>query len=114
MTLPDEASRRAGAAAAVAQLIEIVRGHGPGTETWYRTLLDLRDVLADSTAPDQASLNEASAMFDSLYAGPRNFSEFNIWREDEAERLRENRRVESIIRDLETNLRGELSLPPTI
>ena len=108
MTAPDAAARRAGATAALVRLIAIVRGHGPGAETWYRILNGMRDVLADPGVPDDVALGQASGMFGALYAAPRNFSEFNIWHEDEAERLRANRELDSAITHLRQNLGAAL------
>lgn len=99
MTAHSLAARRVAASAAVRQLIEMVTSHGPGAEVWYRKLLDIRDVLSSAT-PDQEALRDAAAMFDSLYVGPRNFSDFSIWREDEAARISENQKVEDAVRAL--------------
>jgi len=104
MTAHSLTARREAASAAVRQLIEMVTSHGPGAEVWYRKLLDIRDVLG-STMPDQEALRVAAAMFDSLYAGPRNFSDFYIWREDESARIRENQKVEDAVRTLRECLR---------
>jgi hypothetical protein len=88
---------------AVGELIDIVHGEGPGGETWYRMLLDIRDTLSGETPH---TLTEAAAQFDALYSAPRNFSEFHIWRTDEPERLAANRRLSEIIDELEDALRG--------
>lgn len=82
---------------AVGELIDIVYGEGPGTEQWYRMLLDIRDTLAHSELAEERVLADAAAMFDALYAGPRNFSEFYVSRPDEAERLTANRRLSQVV-----------------
>lgn len=104
MTDPE---RRAAAAKAVARLTEAVLSHGPGAgaETWYRKLLDIRDVLA-SPAPDEDALRDAGEMFASFYRGPRNFSDFYLWDKDEAMRIQKNEEVEDTVRALEEALRS--------
>jgi hypothetical protein len=104
MTAQNPGSRRQIASAAVKQLIDVTLSHGPGAEAWYLKLLDIRDVLG-SAAPDEDVLRDAAEMFDSLYVGPRNFSDFYIWSEDESERITENRRVEDTVRTLRDCLR---------
>jgi hypothetical protein len=56
MSANGTAERLARARRAVAELIEIVHAEGrPGTEAWYRMLLDIRDTLPDSAdSPDSA------------------------------------------------------------
>lgn len=104
MTGKDARSRRAAAAAAAGRLAETIKLEGdPSAYAWYLKLLDIRDVL-DSPASDEEALGEAAVMFDALYEGPRNFSDFNIWREDVAARVRENKRVEDDVRILEESL----------
>jgi hypothetical protein len=90
---------------AVGELIDIVHAEGPGTEQWYRMLLDIRDTLADSERAEAQVLADAASMFDALYAGPRNFSEFHVSRPDEAERLAANSRLSRVIDQLESALR---------
>jgi hypothetical protein len=108
MSANGTAERLSVARQAVSELIDIVRAEGrPGTETWYRMLLDIRDTLADSTEAGEGALADAAEMFDALYAGPRNFSEFHIWRTDEQERLAANRRLSQLIDELESVLRAE-------
>lgn len=117
MSANGTAERLSVARQAVAELIDIVRAEGrPGTEGWYRMLLDIRDTLADAGdatdsgnsagAAGERALADAAAMFDALYAGPRNFSEFHIWRTDEPERLAANRRLSQLIDELESALRA--------
>lgn len=97
--------RRATAADAVGRLIEAVRSQGPGNQTWYLMLLDIRDILA-SPAPDDDALREADEMVSALYRGPRNFSEFHIWHEDEQVRIRENQKISDTVRTLRESLRS--------
>ena len=106
--MSDEAAERLSRARqAVAELIDIVHAEGrPGTESWYRMLLDIRDTLADSGKADERALGEAANMFAALYAGPRNFSEFHIWRTGEPERLAANRRLSQVIDELDSALRA--------
>ncbi|HZB31782.1 MAG TPA: hypothetical protein VE465_16615 [Streptosporangiaceae bacterium] len=106
MSADATAERLSRAQLAVTELIDIVHAEGrPGTEAWYRMLLDMRDTLADSTKTDERALAETATMFDALYAGPRNFSEFHIWRTDEPERLAANRRLTQVVDELESALR---------
>lgn len=93
------AERRAFAADAVGRLIEMVRSQGPGHQTWYLMLLDIRDVLA-SPASDEDALRDAGEMFAALYRGPRNFSDFYLEAKDEATRIRKNQQLENAIRAL--------------
>lgn len=100
MTLRETAS------AAVVELMKIVSSVGYGAEVWYRDLSDIRDVIADPERSDEIALSDASEMFDSLYDGPRNFSDFYIWRDEEAERSAANQRLEAVVSDLKRILSG--------
>jgi hypothetical protein len=99
----DARSRRATAVAAAGRLAEAVKLGGPSAQVWYRKLLDIRDVLG-SPVSDEEALGEAVVMFGALYEGPRNFSDFYIWREDEAARIRENKQIEDDVRTLRESL----------
>lgn len=102
MTSPE---RRAVAADAVARLIKAVYSHGPGAETWYRKLLDIRDVLA-SSAPDEEALRDAGEMFATFYDGPRNFSDFYLPDKDLAEQRRRNQELDDAVRTLKEATRS--------
>jgi hypothetical protein len=97
--------RRAVAADAVGRLIEAVLSHGPGAETWYRKLLDIRDVLA-SPAADEDALRDAGEMFATFYRGPRNFSDFHLEDKDEAIQIRKNREIKDAVEALEEATRS--------
>lgn len=105
MTLRDARSRRATAAAAADRLIEAVKLGAPGGQAWYLMLLDIRDVLR-APGDDQEALRNAAAMFAALYKGPRNFSDFYVWRDDEAERIAENNKIEDDVRTIRESLNG--------
>jgi hypothetical protein len=106
MSAAETGQRVSRARQAVDELIDIVHGEGPGGQAWYLMLLDIRDTLADSARPEEQKLTGAAEMFDALYSGPRNFSEFHVWRTDETERLAANQRLTTIIEELESALRG--------
>lgn len=106
MSAAETSRRLSRARQAVDELIDIVHGAGPAGQNWYLMLLDIRDALADSGRPEEQSLTVAAGMFDALYSGPRNFSEFHVWRTDEAERLAANQRLSQVIHELESALRG--------
>jgi hypothetical protein len=92
---------------AVNNLIEIVHGEGPWAVQWYRMLLDIRDALAEKSPSPRDALDTATAMFDALYAGPYNFADFYVMREDQAARVAANERLSEIIDTLRAALHGE-------
>jgi hypothetical protein len=83
----------------------MVQSQGPGYQTWYLMLLDIRDVLA-SSVPDEEALREAGEMFAAFYRGPRNFSDFYIEDKDKALQARKNAALEDAVRTLKEATRS--------
>jgi hypothetical protein len=69
---------------------------------WLSRLRDIRTALSDDSQPPQGRLRAAAEGVAFMYAGPRNFADFIIARDDPAEQVAVNQRL----LDLMTTLRG--------
>jgi len=99
-------SRVAAGLGLLTQLSEIVvreRGNGAA---WYRYLLDMRTVLEMEDRPAKDRLDEAAEILDSMYKGPRNFTDFYLHRDDPHERVTANERFSALVAELSTQLHG--------
>jgi hypothetical protein len=94
-----EDSRAVAARAGAAELADIIAGEGRAGQVWQQRI---RQIAAELGA--DGSLRAARERFDSLYAGGRNFSDFHIWRTDEAERIAANERLSTLVGRLRTLL----------
>jgi len=87
------------------KLADIVLREDPDNLQWRHKLLDIRDVLVRAEGGPQAALQNAAAMFVGMYKGPRNFSDFYIYRRDEDARIEANNKFTEMTDDLQKTLR---------
>ncbi|GAA1823790.1 hypothetical protein [Planosporangium flavigriseum] len=90
-----------------AALATLVGGEGREGAVWYRRLRDIETVLGDIGRPARDLLRDAAEMLDSLYEGPRNFSDFHIYRDDPAARFDANEELSTLVSELTAALSTE-------
>ena len=99
-------SRLAAALGLLTRLSEtVLRERGDGA-VWNRYFLDMRTVLGMEDRPAEDRLGEAAEIFDSMYKGPRNFTDFYLHRDDPHERVAANEQFSALVAELSTQLHG--------
>jgi hypothetical protein len=106
--IPDALDSRVLAARGlVAELADIVERGGYEGAVWYRKLQDIATVLGETDRPAQDLLRDAAEMLDAMYEGPRNFSDFHIYRDDPVSRVAANENLAALVGELTTMLRAK-------
>ncbi|MGK5683098.1 hypothetical protein [Actinoplanes sp. URMC 104] len=95
------------ARAVAQQLSELLLAEGRGAYVWQQRMRQIAADLSVTDAGDAEMLQAARDRFRSLYAGGRNFSDYYIHRDDEAERIAVNDRLEHLVDRLRTLLTGD-------
>jgi hypothetical protein len=81
-----------------------------GEDNWIRGIRSSIAILESAGSDDAESskaLNEVASIYKTMYAGAGSFSDFFLWRDDEAERIEANKELDNLRDELWTALVGD-------
>ncbi|MCO8277510.1 hypothetical protein M1L60_43725 [Actinoplanes sp. TRM 88003] len=86
------------------QLSDLLIAEGRSAFVWQQLMRQIAADLAVPDATDEERLGSAQERFRSLYRGGRNFSDFYLDRDDEAERIAANQHLDDLVGRLRSQL----------
>lgn len=92
----DSASRREHLREAFAHLDGLVYAEGYLATPWILRIRTALDYLFDVETDDLEAIGQAHRIFLDMHRGGRNFSDFFLWREDDAARRLANEELQSV------------------